>query len=179
MTTIHRLAPDEIAASLSGLSALLEDVVGGGASIGFLWPMSPGEADAYWRSCVAPVTDGTRVLLVTFDDSAHPEASRRIIGTGQLDLAQRANGRHRAEVAKLMVHPSARRHGTGRSLMLALEDEARRLGRTTLHLDTVAGAPAEHLYRGLGWTLVGGIPNYAANTDGALEENAIYYKLLA
>jgi GNAT superfamily N-acetyltransferase len=172
VTTIHRLAPDEIEANMPALSALLEDVVGGGASIGFLWPMSPGEADAYWNSVVAPVTDGSRVLFVTRDDVGV------ISGTGQLELAQRANGRNRAEIVKLMVHPSARRHGAGRALMQALEAEARRLGRTTLHLDTVAGAPAEDLYRGLGWTLVGGIPNYAADPDGVLEENAIYYKLL-
>jgi acetyltransferase len=172
VTTIHRLAPDEIAASIPALSALLEDVVGGGASIGFLWPMAPGEADAFWRSCIAPVADGTRVLFVARDDAGE------IIGTGQLDLATRANGFHRAEVMKLMVHPSARRHGTGRAVMQALEDEARRLGRTTLHLDTNDGSPAEQLYRALGWTLVGGIPNYAANTDGSLQRNAIYYKLL-
>lgn len=159
MTTIHRLTPDEIAASVPALAALLEDVVAGGASVGFLWPMSPGEADAYWRSCLAPVADGSRVLLIAREGD-------EIIGSGQLDLAQRANGVHRAEVMKLMVHPSARRHGTGRALMQALEDEARRLGRTTLHLDTVAGAPAEHLYRSLGWTLVGGIPNYATDTNG-------------
>jgi GNAT superfamily N-acetyltransferase len=172
VTTIHRLQPDEIAANISALNSLLEDVVGGGASIGFLWPMAPGEANAFWRSCIAPLAEGTRVLFVARDDAGV------IIGTGQLDLATRANGLHRAEILKLMVHPSARRHGTGRDLMRALEDEARRLGRTTLHLDTVAGAPAEHLYRGLGWTLVGGIPNYATDPDGALEKNAIYYKLL-
>jgi GNAT superfamily N-acetyltransferase len=169
---ILSLTPEEIAANIPALSALLEAVVGGGASIGFLWPMSPGEADTFWRSCIAPVAEGSKVLFVARDDAGD------IIGTGQLDLAQRANGRHRAEIVKVMVHPSARRHGIGRALMQALEDEARRLGCTTLHLDTVAGAPAEHLYRGLGWTLVGGIPNYATDPDGALEKNAIYYKLL-
>jgi acetyltransferase len=170
--TIHRLAPDEIAANVPALSALLEDVVGGGASIGFLWPMSPGEADTFWRSCIAPVAEGSKVFLVARNEAGE------IIGTGQLDLATRANGLHRAEIMKLMVHPSARRHGIGRALMLALEAEARRLGRTTLHLDTVSGAPAEHLYRALGWTLVGGIPNYATDTSGTPEKNAIYYKLL-
>jgi GNAT superfamily N-acetyltransferase len=169
---IHRLTPDEIAANIPALSALLEDVVGGGASIGFLWPMSPGEADTFWRSCVAPVADGSKVLFVARNDAGE------IIGTGQLDLAQRANGRHRAEIAKLMVLPSARRGGVARALMQALEDEARRLDRTTLHLDTNADSPAELLYRALGWTLLGGIPNYAANTDGSLQKNAIYYKLL-
>ena len=40
-----RIAPldaDEIAAHRDALAALLEDCVADGASIGFLWPMSPG-----------------------------------------------------------------------------------------------------------------------------------------
>jgi GNAT superfamily N-acetyltransferase len=169
---IEALTSDGLQSQIPALSALLEDVVGGGASVGFLWPMSPGEADTYWRSCIAAVADGTRVLLVARDDAGD------IIGSGQLDLATRANGLHRAEVMKIMVRRSARRQGAGRAVMLALEDEARRLGRTTLHLDTVSGAPAEQLYQSLGWTLIGGIPNYATDINGAAEKNAIYYKLL-
>jgi acetyltransferase len=173
VTTIHRLTPDEIAANLSALNSLLEDVVGGGASIGFLWPMAPGEADTFWRSCVAPVAEGTRVLFVARDDAGE------IIGTGQLDLAQRANGRHRAEVMKMMTHSSARRNGVGRAIMRRLEEEARALGRTTLHLDTVDGnVAAERLYQSQGWIKIGGIPAYATDINGRPEKNAIYYKLL-
>jgi GNAT superfamily N-acetyltransferase len=170
--TIHRLAPDEIAASLPALSALLEDCVEGGASIGFLWPMSDGEAAAYWRSCVAPVTGGSRVLLVARDDAG------AITGTAQLDLATRANSLHRAEVAKLMVLRSARLLGTGRALMLALEDEARRHKRTTLVLDTFLDGGAEPLYRALGWTEAGRVPLYATWPDGTLGTTVYYYKLL-
>ena len=157
---------------MSALCALLEAVVSGGASIGFLWPMADGEAEAFWRSCVPPVTDGARVLLVARDDAG------AIVGAGQLDLATRANGKYRAEVMKLMVHPTARRQGIGRTIMQALEAEARRLGRTTLILDTVAGNHAERLYQSLGWVFVGGIPEYATNIDGVPEKNAIYYKLI-
>jgi GNAT superfamily N-acetyltransferase len=169
---IEALTPDTLVANLPALCALLEDCVEGGASIGFLWPMSDGEAEAYWRSCIAPITEGSRVLLVARDEAGS------IVGTGQLDLAMRANGRHRAEVMKLMVHPSARRNGHARALMAALEDEARRLGRTTLVLDTNDDSPAELLYRSLGWNFVGGIPDYALLTDGTPHKNAIFYKLL-
>jgi ribosomal protein S18 acetylase RimI-like enzyme len=48
-----------------------------------------------------------------------------IVGTVQLDLAGQANGRHRAEVIKLMVLSSARRRGIGCALMEAAEAEAR------------------------------------------------------
>src|SRR5204863_8169810 len=88
-------------------------------------------------------------------------AGGALLGTAQLDLCTRPNGRHRAEVVKVIVHTKARRRGIGRALMLALEDEARRQGRGTLVLDTRRGDPAERLYAGVGYTLAGVIPAYA------------------
>jgi GNAT superfamily N-acetyltransferase len=170
---IEALTAGGIFAEIPALSDLLRACVQGGASIGFVWPMADGEAEAYWRSTTSPVTKGTRVLLVARDDAGV------IVGTGQLDLAMRANGMHRAEVMKMMVRPSARKSGIGRAIMQRLEEEAHNLGRTTLHLDTVDGnQAAERLYQSQGWTKIGGIPNYATNIDGVPERNAIYYKLL-
>ena len=77
-----------------------------------------------------------------------------------------------------MVLRSTRRHGIGRSLMLAAEDHARRLGRSTLILDTRAGDPSERLYASLGWQRVGEIPRFAQSADGVLHATALYYKLL-
>lgn len=172
MATIEQLSAGGVVASIEALSKLLEDCVENGASIGFLWPMDDGEAEAFWRSCIAPVSDGQRLFFVARDDAG------AIVGTGQLDLAQRSNGRYRAEVMKLMVHPTARRNGYARALMGAIEDAARAIGRTTLILDTNDESPAELFYRSLGWTFVGGIPDYALLTDGTPHKNAIYYKLL-
>jgi GNAT superfamily N-acetyltransferase len=100
------------------------------------------------------------------------------VGSAQLELAMRENGRHRAEVAKVMVLRSARRQGIGRALMLAAEDQARRLGRSTLILDTRAGDPSERLYASVGWQRVGEIPRFARSAGGALDATAFYYKLL-
>jgi acetyltransferase len=63
--------------------------------------------------------------------------------------------------------------------MLALEAHARRLGRTTLILDTRQGDPSETLYRSVGWTFAGAIPRYARSATGALDATALYFKLLA
>ena len=156
---------------MPGLCALLEDTVEGGASIGFLWPMSEGEAERYWRSIIPAVESGERILLIASEDA-------RIVGTGQLELCRRANGLHRAEVAKLMVLRSARRKGIASAIMVALEDEARHHGRTTLVLDTFLDGGAENLYRALGWTEAGCVPLYAARPDGTLGTTVYYYKLL-
>ena len=156
----------------SALGALLRDVVDGGASVGFLPPLDGDEARAYWDGVVAALKGGARRLWIARG------ADGGIVGTVQLDLAGQANGRHRAEVIKLMVLSRARRQGIGRLLMEAAEAEARKLGRTTLVLDTRQGDPSEALYRGLGWQPAGAIPRYARSADGTLHTTALYYKLL-
>ena len=106
------------------------------------------------------------------------EADGALVGTAQLLLATRPNGSHRAEVAKVIVHTKARRRGIGRALMLALEERAHRLGRTTLVLDTRRGDPSEQLYTSVGYTLAGVIPCYARSASGALDPSAFYYRVL-
>jgi acetyltransferase len=154
------------------LGVLLQDVVGGGASVGFLPPLGAEEARAYWESVAAALEDGGRRLWIG------RAADGNIVGTVQLDLAGHANGRHRAEVIKLIVLSSARRRGIGRALMEATETEARSLGRTTLVLDTRQGDPSEALYRGMGWQPAGTIPRYARSANGTLHTTAFHYKLL-
>jgi ribosomal protein S18 acetylase RimI-like enzyme len=169
---IESLTAEAARAATRDLDMLLEDAVDSGASIGFLPPLGPTEAADYWAEVAAAVAGGSRVLLVARD------ADGALVGSAQLGLETRPNGRHRAEVMKVMVHRKARRRGLGRDLMLAAEAEARRRGRTTLFLDTRRGDPAERLYLATGWTYAGSIPRYARSAGGALDANAIYYKLL-
>lgn len=170
---IESLTADGARACLADLVAVLTDSVDGGASVGFLPPLASGDARAYWESAAAAVADGSRVLLV-----ARRAEDGALVGTAQLGLETRANGRHRAEVMKVMVLSRARQQGIGRALMDALEREARRLGRTTLVLDTRAGDPSERLYLACGWTRAGAIPKHAQSAGGALDASAFYYRLL-
>ena len=153
------------------LSGLLLDTVAHGASVGFLASIDAGEADAYWRGVEAAVADGTRLLPVG-------GAGADVQGSVQLELCQRKNGVNRAEVQKLIVHSNARRQGLARALMTAVEQEALARERGVLFLDTEEGAPAEVLYRDLGYTFIGGIPEYACTPGGRWTSNAIYYKTL-
>ena len=169
---IELLTADAAPREREALVALLRNSVDAGASIGFLPPLGADEAGRYWDGVFAAVGKGTRGLWIA------RAPGREIIGTVQLDLEERPNGSHRAEVMKLMVHTRARRRGVGRALMLAAEEDARRRGRTTLVLDTRRGDPSEPLYLSLGWTLAGVIPRYARSADGALDPTAFYYRLL-
>ena len=158
-----RLAPPEIA----DLADLLIVVVADGASVGFLPPLGREEAVAYWQDALAPGV----VLLIA-------EQAGRIVGTVQLQCAPKLNAAHRAEIAKLMVHPDARRQGLGRRLMEAAEAEAYRLGRTLLVLDTREGDASNGLYAALGYAEVGRIPRYARSASGELDGTVIYFKEL-
>ncbi len=168
--TTHAAAVDR---DIDMLADVLRTIVYDGAGVSFIVPFSIDESRAFWRDAVLPgVKARTRRVLVARDRD-------RIVGTVQLDLATMPNQRHRAEVAKLLVHPDARRRGLARSLMIAAEETARAAGRTLLTLDTWTGSHAESLYRSLGYTVVGVIPRYArGSTTEALEPATIMYKEL-
>lgn len=153
------------------LRALLLDAVAHGASVGFVMPLSETVADAYWREVAHALEAGSRILLVAWRDHV-------LVGTVQLDLCMKPNGSNRAEVQKLLVHSGARRGGVATALMEALEMQALALCRGLLFLDTEAGSSAETLYRRLGYTRVGELPEYCATPNGAWRATAIYYKTL-
>lgn len=171
-----RIAPvtaKELAASAVEFHALLRDAVDHGASIGFTLPLTETEVAEYWRKVGADIAAGSKLLFAARDEA------ERLIGSGQLALEMRSNGRHRAEVQKLMVFAARRGAGAGSRLMQAIEKAARAHGRTLLFLDTSVGASgAMRLYEQLGYTPCGGIPDYAMDPDGTLRANAIYYKKL-
>jgi acetyltransferase len=169
MADIARLSAPDIDAQLPALLTLLEDAVNHGASVGFLRPLEPALAHAYWRDVAAAVAAGSRILL------AAREAGE-IAGSVQLDLSPKQNGRHRAEVQKLLVLARCRRRGIARNLMRAIEEEARTAGRTLLVLDTESGSDAVPFYDALGWERCGSIPDFALSADGVPTANILYYK---
>jgi GNAT superfamily N-acetyltransferase len=172
MAKIREIAAGEAPSLIEPLTDLLVDAVASGASIGFLPPLGRDDAVAYWNAVGNSIDAGERILLVA-------EHEGRIVGTVQLTLELRANGRHRAEVSKLLVHTGVRRQGIGRALMVAVERLAAERGRTTLVLDTRLGDPSELLYTSLGYIKAGVIPQYARSAAGELHTTAFFYKLLA
>ncbi|MCL6600728.1 MAG: GNAT family N-acetyltransferase [Alicyclobacillus macrosporangiidus] len=149
------------------LASLLITVVEDGASLGFLPPLSEEDSLSYWKGVLAP---HVRLWVARHNGN--------IVGTVQLHLSTRQNGTHRAEIAKLMVHPQSRRMGIARRLMAVAEQAAIQERRSLLVLDTRAGDPSNVLYRSLGFLEAGRIPQYARSADGRLDDTVIYYKLL-
>ena len=96
----------------------------------------------------------------------------------QVVFALPPNQPHRGEIAKLLVHRSARGRGIAQRLMERAETEARAAGKTLLVLDAVTGGDAARLYARLGWTEVGVIPDYALYPDGRPCDTTIFFKRL-
>ncbi len=170
---LDKLRPEDLPRETEALAELLHACVHAGASVNFVLPFAIAEARAFWTAEVAPaLVAGTRHLIVA-------RISGKLVGSVQLDLDMPPNQRHRCEASKLLVHPSARRQGVGRKLMVALERVAKGEGRTLITLDTRRGDSAEPLYRGLGYEVAGIIPGYARAPDAERLDDTIYmYKSL-
>jgi GNAT superfamily N-acetyltransferase len=166
---IETLDAERFGAAVPELAELLVDAVATGASVGFLPPFTAADADRWWRTLSDDVATGRVLVLLV-------RVGGKAIGTAQLRLAPLPNARHRAEVAKVLVHSSARRHGYGRMLMDAVEAAARNAGRHLLVLDTLSGSDAERLYARMGWTRVAEIPGYAEIPNGRFAPTTLYYK---
>lgn len=158
-------------AQLDALAQLLVDCIAAGASIGWVRRPTLDAARAYWQRIAESEARGERCWWVIADGEA-------VLGTVQLLTDGPENGRRRAEVCKLMVHPSVRRRGFGQALMQAAETEARLLGRRLILLDTNTDSPAQRMYEALDWQVCGVMPDYAEQADGSLGATTWMYKRL-
>ena len=172
MPEIVPLHSDDAAKWLPQLIGLLRDAVDSGAELGFLAPLSDGQAHQYWTKVLAQVGKRGRIMLAAVHDGV-------IVGSVQLELASMPNAAHRAEVQKLLVLRSWRRQGLGQALMTAIEQAARQAGRQLLVLDTRLGDAAERLYARMGYQRVGVIPRFALNSVGSLDATVVFYRELA
>jgi GNAT superfamily N-acetyltransferase len=168
---IRRLEAAEAHEQLDALAAVLVDCVAGGASVGYMAPFSHEEARAAFEAWAGEVEQGHRLILAAFADGA-------LVGTVQVILALMPNQPHRGEIAKMLVHRSARGRGIAQRLMERAESEARAEGKTLLVLDAVTGGDAARLYARLGWKEVGVIPDFALYPDGRSCDTTYFFKKL-
>ena len=169
--TIRSVSADELPSFVATLVQLLIETVDDGASLGFLPPVIPSDAQDYWMSLCPELRAGKRVVLGAFSDG-------QIVGSGQLALPSLPNAIHRAELQKLFVSRSLRGQGVGASLMAALHDCARQRGRTLILLNARRGV-ADRFYKPLGYREIGVIPGYSLGPDGDRIDSVSLYQDLA
>lgn len=153
---------------LDSLASLLLDAHDSGMALGLAAPLSLDGARAAYADAASKLARGERVLLAALDGD-------EVVGAVQLDRSDAGNGRHRAEVRRLVVRADRRGTGVGRALMEAIVEVARGLGLRLLWLSTHEDTDADRIYGRLGWTRAGVIPDYAELPSGALAGNAFYF----
>jgi ribosomal protein S18 acetylase RimI-like enzyme len=158
---------EEMRAGLDDLTGILHACVLDGASVGFILPHDLGDANAFWHGLLPEVQSGARRLFVAVE-------AGRAVAVVTLITAMPGNQPHRAEVSKLLVHPTHRRKGLARQLMRQLEQAARDIGKSLLTLDTRTGDSAEPLYRDLGFQTAGVIPGYCLDITGQQLDSTTY-----
>ncbi|KAI1854461.1 hypothetical protein JX266_000579 [Neoarthrinium moseri] len=147
------------------------------SSIGFRAPLADVEAESYWKSLSAKL-DVTPITVHLFVLSA-TQSSADVLATVQIFTIPKITHRHRAEIAKLLVHPSARRKGIATILMDFVEEFARdELGTEMLTLDTASETPAMAFYERSGWKQWGTCPEYAEYADGRRCDATFFHKFI-
>lgn len=172
-TTVARLNSSDIDEHLEDLCRVLVDCVAGGAAISFMTPLAQDTAARFWADDIKPAIETLdRYLFGAFDEG-------RLIGSVQLLVNMPPNQPHRAEIAKMIVHPSGRGRGLGKALMRAALASAKDAGKTLVTLDTRTGDVAEALYKSIGFEKAGVVPDYAFDPDGKARHSTTFmYKYL-
>ena len=168
---VAALDPASLAKVLDRLADILRACVSEGASVGFVTPFDRDEARAYWLNRVVPAhAAGVKTVLIA-------TVGGEVAGTAQLDLeldAEQASSR-RGFQGPGPPRPFAA-PASGRPLMREIERRAAAEGRWLLTLDT-AGDAAEALYRSLGYSLAGSIPDYARHSfEDRYDATRLMYK---
>ena len=156
------------ASDLQELVELIYDAIQTNNSVGFLRTTSKSELQEFWEQEL-----GNPANTCIFARS-----NGEIIGVVLVTRETRPNGRHRAELRKLMVRSDFQRQGIGRGLERQATQLARTLGLTLLYLDSATDFLIERVYELWGWQKAGSIPDYSSKPDGTLEPTTYFYKLL-
>lgn len=152
------------------LGDLLQACVRDGASVGFTDPEDRQAIDSFWRDKINSLSTHDCELLIALEQGL-------LAATVIINYSGMPNGRHRAEISKLLVHPKSRRQGIATRLMNQAEQIASKKGISLLVLDTRSGDVASDLYLSLDWQVAGSIPFYAKSVDNTLDTTTYMYKI--
>jgi ribosomal protein S18 acetylase RimI-like enzyme len=152
-----------------GLARLHAQALEAGMSLGAAPGSDLAALEVSHRDALA---ESDRIVLVAVLDG-------EIAGMAHIAPSRAANAPHRAEVQRVAVASEARGLGVGRTLMAAVEEQARAHGLTLLWLTTHDGTPAASFYEAVGYTRMGVMPDYSRRPDGTLAAGAFFYRDLS
>jgi GNAT superfamily N-acetyltransferase len=166
-STIH--SDDELLTSdIHVLVELIHNAISTNNSVGFLHTTTKSELIEFWQNEINELETANTFLIA--------RDGIRIVGIVILTRETRPNGRHRAELRKLIVHSEYQRNGIAQSLERHATDLARDYGLKLLYLDSATDFLVERVYESWGWQKAGSIPDYSSKPDGTLEPTTYFYK---
>ncbi|MEU6619927.1 N-acetyltransferase [Streptomyces litmocidini] len=135
---------------------ILSDLVRGGAALGWVEPPSRDEVSELLDHVLSAVRAGDAALRFAYAD-------HRLVGLGYWLRYARPTHRPHADLEKIAVDAAAQGLGIGRALTGSLIADAREAGIEVLTLDARGdNTGALHLYRSLGFTEYGRLPDFVA-----------------
>ncbi|WP_198940371.1 GNAT family N-acetyltransferase [Micromonospora sp. CB01531] len=148
---------------------ILADLVRAGAALGWVEPPSRADVAELLGHVVRAVRAGDGSLRAAYLD-------RRLVGLGYWLRYARPTHRPHADLEKIAVDGAAQGRGVGRALTAALIADARRSGIEVLTLDARGdNSSALHLYRSLGFTEYGRLPDFVAVGERRFDK--VFYML--
>ncbi|PWU51484.1 GNAT family N-acetyltransferase [Micromonospora globispora] len=161
--------PDLEARFAESARQILADLVSGGAALGWVEPPSGKEVAELLGQVVSAVQAGDAALRAAYLD-------RRLVGLGYWLRYARPTHRPHADLEKIAVDAAAQGRGVGRALTAALISDAQEAGIEVLTLDARGdNTNALHLYRSLGFTEYGRLPDFVA--VGECRYDKVFYML--
>ncbi|QUL54844.1 GNAT family N-acetyltransferase [Paenibacillus tritici] len=136
-----------------------------------------------YESEVKLSTETTRIKLDSSDEhftlGAFLDGEQRLVGMATLFRESRPKIQHKAHVYAVYVDPDARKHGTGRALMLELIARAKAAPGLELLTLTVTSnnVPAKRLYESLGFIRYGTEPKAMKLGSEYLDEDLMVLML--
>ncbi|MGW1427195.1 N-acetyltransferase family protein [Streptomyces sp. NPDC002431] len=161
--------PELEARFVESVHRILSELVDGGAALGWVEPPSLDEVAGLLGDVVSAARAGDAALRVAY-------LGHRLVGLGYWLRYSRPTHRPHADLEKLAVDAATHGRGVGRALTAALIADAREAGIEVLTLDARGdNTRALHLYRSLGFTEYGRLPEFVAVGDRRYDK--VFYML--
>jgi acetyltransferase len=155
---------------MKSLVQLLKDAVAKNYSVGFMKDSTEADFEKFWIHEISLCESENGLFVASID--------KKVVGCVMITRELRANGKHRAEFRKLLVHSTVQKMGVGAALEKAATNYASEIGLKLLYLDSATTFLVEGFYEKWGWKKSGQIPKFAQNPDGSLASTWFFYKLL-
>ncbi|KAL8382840.1 hypothetical protein RB595_006558 [Gaeumannomyces hyphopodioides] len=160
-------------AALQGTCITMDHMTGA-----FLPPLNHEKLLAWWKERIADAGAGRVAILFLLDESepgTRPKGSE-LVGVALLSLPASETSPFRAQVESLLVSARYRRSGKAMQLMRGVHAEAVKRNKTLLTAEAQSGSAGEALFKKLGYTEAGRVPNYSLSpADMKKRDQTILY----